>query len=111
MWDSQDGGVIVVGRLRRLCPWMRALVGDGGCTRRIIDAIRVTASRVVEIVERPKFAKGFVLLPKRWRVKRSIDVPTTIHRLKVDHETLAYVSAVAAHSPSSGRSLASVIMQ
>lgn len=60
--------------------------------------------------ERPEFAKGFVLLPKRWRVEQSIGALTISRRLKIDYETLAHVSAAAMLSASIGRLLASVTM-
>lgn len=56
-------------RLVRLCLWIRTVVVDGGHKQRFIDAVQATAHRVVEVVKRPEFAKGFVLLPKRWRVE------------------------------------------
>lgn len=37
-----------------------------------IEAVQATADRVVDVVKRPEFAKGFLLLPKHWRVEQSI---------------------------------------
>ena len=69
------------------------------------------AGRVVKMVKRPEFAKGFVLLPKRWRVEQSIGVLTISRRLKVDYETLTHVSAATMLFASIGRLLASVTIQ
>ncbi len=55
----------MVERLVRLCPWVKTVVVDGGYKHRFIEAMQATAYRVVEVVKRPQFAKGFVLLPKR----------------------------------------------
>ncbi len=46
----------------------------------------------VEIVRRPDFAKGFVLLPKRWRVEQAFGAGRFCRRLLVDYETLPQVS-------------------
>jgi len=95
----------------RLCPWVKTVVVDGGAKQRFIEAVQATAHRVVEVVKRPEFAKGFVLLPKRWRVEQSVGALTMARRLKVDYETLAHVSAAAMLFASIGRLLASVTMQ
>lgn len=72
---------------------------------------QATASRVVEVVKRPEFAKDFVLLPKRWRVEQSTGALTIARHLGVDYETLVHVSAAAMPFTSIGRLLASVTMQ
>lgn len=100
-----------MGRLVRLCPWIKTVVVDGGYKRRFVEAVQATANRVVEVVKRPEFAKGFVLLPKRWRVEQSIGALTISRRLKVDYETLTHVSATAMLFASIGRLLTSVTTQ
>ena len=55
---------------------------------RLIESVQAAANRVVEVVKRPDFAKGFVLLPKRWRDEQSIGALTGSRRLKLDYETL-----------------------
>ena len=47
---------------------------------------------MVEIVRRPDFAQGFILLPKRWRVEQAFGAGRFCRRLIVDHETLPQVS-------------------
>ncbi len=47
---------------------------------------------MIEIVRRPDFAKGFVLLPKRWRVEQAFGAGRFCRRLLVDHETQPWVS-------------------
>ncbi len=56
----------------RLCPWIKTVVVDGGYKRRSIETVQATADRVLGVVKRPEFAKGFLLLPKPWRVEQSI---------------------------------------
>ncbi len=47
---------------------------------------------LVEVVRRPDLAKGFVLLPKLWRVEQAFGAGRFCRRLLVDHETLPRVS-------------------
>jgi putative transposase len=106
--QDQDGGIPLVKRLVRLCPWIETVVVDGGYKTRFIDAVQATANRVVEVVKRPDFAKGFILLPKRWKVEQTIGALTMRRRLKLDYETLFHVSAAAILAASIARLLASI---
>ena len=108
--QDQDGGIALVRRLVRLCPWVKTVVVDGGYKKRFADAVQALGGRAVEVVKRPEFAKGFVLLPKRWRVEQSIGALTISRRLKTDYETLTHVSAAAMLFASIGRLLASATM-
>ena len=67
--QDQKGGSALVKRLVRLCPWVEKAVVDGGYKTRFIQSVQAAGNRVVEVVKRPDFAKGFVLLPKRWKVE------------------------------------------
>lgn len=67
--QDQDGGIDLVRRLVRLFPWIKTVVVDSGYKTRFAEAVQALAGRIVEVVKRPEFAKGFVLLPKRWRVE------------------------------------------
>ncbi len=108
--QDQDGGIPLVMRLLRLCPWILTVAVDGGDKTRFIDDVQQTNNRVVEVVKRPDFAKGFGPLPKRWRVEQSILALTGSRRLKLDYETLTHVSAAAMLFASSTRLLASITM-
>lgn len=109
--QDQDGGITLVERLVRLYPWVKKVVVDGGYKTRFREAVEASADRVVEVVKRPEFAKGFVLLPKRWRVEQSIDALTIARGLKVDYETLLHVSAAAMLFASISRLVASVTVE
>jgi putative transposase len=109
--QDQDGGIPLVRRLVRLCPWIETVVVDGGYKQRFIEAVQTGLNRVVEVVKRPDFTKGFVLLPKRWRVEQSIGALTISRRLKVDYETLLHVSAAAMLFASITRLVASITMR
>jgi transposase len=109
--QDQDGGIPLVRRLVRLCPWIETVVVDGAYKTRFIAAVQNGLKRLVEVVKRPDFAKGFVLLPKRWRVEQSLGALTISRRLKVDYDTLLHVSAAAMLFASITRLLASITMQ
>jgi putative transposase len=109
--QDQDGGIPLVQRLLRLCPWIATVVVDGGYKSRFIEAVQTGLNRVVEVVKRPDFAKGFVLLPKRWRVEQSIGALTISRRLKVDYDTLLHVSAAAILFASITRLVTSMTMR
>lgn len=106
--QDQAGGIPLVKRLVRLCPWIETVVVDGGYKTTFIEAIWALANRAVEVVKRPDLAKGFVLLPKRWRVEQSIGALTISRRLKLDYETLVHVSAASILFASIGRLLPSL---
>lgn len=108
--QDQNGGIGLVKRLVHLCPWIETVVVDGGYKTLFIKAVQAAANRVVEVVKRPDFAKGFVLLPKRWKVEQTIGALTISRRLKIDYETLLHVSAAAMLFASITRLLASITM-
>ena len=109
--QDQDGGIPLVQRLVRLCPWIKTVVVDGGYKNRFIEAVQAGGARVVEVVKRPDAAKGFVLLPKRWRVEQSIGALTISRRLKLDYDSLIHVSAAAMLFASITRLVASIAMR
>jgi putative transposase len=83
---------------------------DGGYKALSSRPCRRTANRVVEVVKRPDFAKGFALPPKRWKVEQTIGVLTISRRLKIDYETLLHVLPAAMLFSSITRLLASITM-
>lgn len=97
--QDQDGGLKLVKRLVRLYPWVETVVVDGGYKTRFIAAVQSGLKHVVEVVLRPKGSKGFVHLPKRWRVTQRIGVLKISLRLKTYYETLCHVSTGATLAP------------
>src|ERR687886_2225689 len=89
--QDRDGGIDLVRPVRALFPWIVLIVADSAYAGRFETAL---ASRrmAVQIVRRPDFAKGFFLLPKRWRVEQAFGTGRFCRRLLVDHETLPSVS-------------------
>jgi putative transposase len=89
--QDRDGGVTLVRHVRALFPWLLRIAADSAYVGRFETAL--TRLRImVEIVRRPDFAKGFVLLPKRWRVEQAFGAGRFCRRLLVDYETLPKVS-------------------
>lgn len=108
--QDQAGGIPLVKRLVRSWPWIETVVVDGGYKNTFIDAVKGLAGRVAQVVKRPDFTKGFVVLPKRWRVEQSIGALTILRRLKTDYESPIHVSAAAMIFASITRLLASITM-
>ena len=89
--QDRDGGIDLIRPVRVLFPWIMAVIADSGYAGRfetVLAALRVA----VRIVRRPDCIKGFVLLPKRWRVEQAFGAGRFCRRLLVDHETLPQVS-------------------
>ena len=84
---------------------------DGGYEGKFIDGVKNGLQRVVEVVKRPAFTKGFVLRRKRWRVEQAIGALTIGRRLKFDYKTLIHISAVMMMFASITRLLASITLK
>src|SRR5215204_3789756 len=89
--QDRDGGIDLVRQARRLFPWLIRIAADGAYAGRF-ETVLARLHMVVHIVRRPDFAKGFVLLPKRWRVEQAFGAGRFCRRLLVDYETLPRVS-------------------
>ena len=89
--QDRDGGIDLIRGIRALFPWIMMVVADGVHAGRFETAL-ARLHMAVQIVRRPDFAKGFVLLPKRWRVEQAFGTGRFCRRLLVDHETLPHVS-------------------
>ena len=89
--QDRDGGVDLIRPVRALFSWLLVVVADGAYAGHFETAL-AGLHLAVQIVRRPDFAKGFVLLPKRWRVEQAFGAGRFCRRLLVDHETLPHVS-------------------
>jgi putative transposase len=79
----------VVGRLPRLAH----LWADGAYGGDLIAWVARTCGWILEIVQRPANAVGFVLLPRRWVVERTFGWLGHFRRLRKDYEVLPEPSA------------------
>jgi transposase len=88
--QDRDGGVLVMATLFGLYPFLLKLYADGGYSGETFQAgVRRAMTKVnVEIVKRSDAAKGFIVLPKRWIVERTIAWLNRCRRLAKDWECL-----------------------
>jgi transposase len=88
--QDRDGGVLVMATLFGMFPFLRTLFADAGYQGpQFANALaKVLPHLDVEIVKRSDRVSGFVVLPKRWIVERSIAWLNRCRRLAKDWENL-----------------------
>ena len=88
--QDRDGGQLVVATLFGLFPFLLKFYADGGYQGPIFQAAikKAMAQLNVEIVKRSDQAKGFIVLPKRWEVERTLAGLNRCRRLAKDWECL-----------------------
>jgi transposase len=86
--QDRDGGAMLLATLFGMFPFLVALYADGGYQgpefRNAIGEIMAQIN--VEIVKRSDQVKGFVVLPKRWVVERTLAWLNRCRRLAKDWE-------------------------
>ena len=88
--QDRDGGALVMAMLSGLFPFRGKIYADGGyqggksqaAVKRVINQINV------KIVKRADAVKGFLVLPKRWAVERTLAWLNRCRRLAKDWECL-----------------------
>ena len=94
--QDRDGGAMLMATLFGLYPFLLKLYADGGYQGPLFRAAMRKAMRQVrvEIVKRSDSAKGFVVLPKRWVVERTLAWLNRNRRLAKDFgQTIASATA------------------
>ena len=88
--QDRDGGVLVMATLFGMYPFLLKLYADGGYQGPQFQCalLRVVRHVDVEIVKRSDAAKGFIVLPRRWIVERTIGWLNRCRRLAKDWECL-----------------------
>jgi len=88
--QDRDGGVLLMATVFGLYPFLRKLYADSGYQGPQFQAglRRVMRGIEAEIVKRSDGAKGFMVLPKRWVVERTIAWLNRCRRLAKDWECL-----------------------
>ncbi|WP_443067653.1 transposase [Streptomyces sp. NBC_01351] len=86
---------------------IRLVWADGGYTGRLVDWAKETLRLTLQIVKRTDDMSGFVVLPRRWVVERTLSWLMRSRRLARDHETRPESSEAAVlWSMTMGRRLA-----
>ena len=93
--QDRDGAPLVLREIIRRFPWLRHVFADGGYAGdKLREALRRIGKWTVEIVKRSDVAKGFVVLPRRWVVERTLAWLNRNRRLAKDFEqTIASATA------------------
>jgi len=88
--QDRDGGMLVMATLFGLYPFLLKLYADSGYQGPQFQEALNAAVRTVdlEIVKRSDAGKGFVVLPRRWIVERTIGWLNRCRRLAKDWECL-----------------------
>jgi putative transposase len=88
--QDRDGGALLLVAMKGLFPSLEKLFADSAYQGPLFaNALaKIRPSLKTEIVKRPDYAKGFVQLPKRWIVERTIAWLNRCRRLAKDWENL-----------------------
>ncbi|MGQ0663222.1 MAG: IS5 family transposase [Pseudomonadota bacterium] len=88
--QDRDGGLMVLSTLFGQFPFLKKLFADSAYAGRVFHngLANLMPSLATEIVRRCDRAKGFVVLPKRWIVERTIGWLSRCRRLAKDWENL-----------------------
>jgi putative transposase len=88
--QDRDGGILLLATLRERFPVLAKLFADGAYQGPLFckALAKILPQLTLEIVTRGDQAKGFVVLPKRWIVERTIAWLNRCRRLAKDFENL-----------------------
>jgi len=86
--QDRDGGPLVLKHIHDRYPFLSHIFADGGYAGdKFAQAVAKTGEWTIEIIKRSDTAKGFVLLPRRWVVERTLAWLNRNRRLTKDFES------------------------
>ncbi len=88
--QDRDGGLLLLATLFGMYPFLKKLFADGGYQGPVFQKAlaKILPRLETEIVKRSDQVKGFVVMPKRWIVERTIAWLNRCRRLAKDWENL-----------------------
>jgi putative transposase len=92
--QDRDGAKLVLAKARGRFPRLSLIWADGGYAGALIGWALEACGWVLQTVLRPVGVKGFVLLPRRWVVERTLAWLARYRRLSKDYEYLPATSEV-----------------
>src|SRR5262249_6871012 len=84
--QESGGAKLVLRRALGRFPRLRLIRVDQGHKARLVDWARAGGGWLIEIVAKPKGARGSAVLPRRWVVERALAWLGRCRRLSKDHE-------------------------
>ena len=86
--QDRDGAGLVIDKIRRRFPWLELIWADGGYNAWQVEAaVAKVSPQRMEIVKRSDDMMGFVVLPRRWVVERTLAWISKHRRCVRDYET------------------------
>jgi len=88
--QDRDGGILLLATLFGMYPFLQTLFADAAYQGHQFDSARkaILPYLQTQIVKRSDLAKGFIVLPKRWIVERTLAWLNRCRRLAKDWENL-----------------------
>jgi transposase len=88
--QDRDGGILLLATLFGMYPFLKKLFADGGYQGPEFQKAltRILPQLKTDIIKRSDRVKGFVVLPRRWVVERTIAWLNRCRRLAKDWENL-----------------------
>jgi putative transposase len=90
--QDRDGAKLVLRKVRNRLPRLQLIWADKGYAGVLVDWVQKRCGWVLQTVLRPVGVKGFVVLPRRWVVERSLAWLGRYRRLSKDYERLTETS-------------------